>query len=266
MTPTYYDVNHFHKLNFPVLLLLHSGREIVAYRKRVTRTSGRQATVWVEKRWNTVYHKYESVDVPKRENPTRWRPYKLAEYRDPLPPPAHIMQAPQWQSPPPEVAHPEAHDPLEWKGDYNEPGRISREEARIRVLRGLRTERSKKTIVRGANGFRLGEGSLSNVAKVEIRARGRIEYEHQDLTHIPNVGELWEPTRRDHGDWSVAVSWFNKLTRSKAQPFQQVVRERSFEPPSSFRQIGEGLGVGKSKAYDLYEKAIDMVTWIANTK
>ncbi len=171
------------------------------------------------------------------------------------------MQPPNWQSPPVPPSAPELPDPLEWRGDYNPPGRISREEARIRVLRALRTERSKKTVVRGATSHN-GWASLSDVARLEVRAKGRIEYEHQDTTHIPNVGELWEPTRRDHGDWSNAMSWYNQLSRKH----QQIVRERSFNPPSSFRQIGEGLGVGigESGVRKAYGVALDRLVKIAN--
>jgi len=55
--PTYYDVNDLVWVNYPVRLLLDSGKEIIAYRKLVTRTSGEGAMQSMELRRNAVCRK-----------------------------------------------------------------------------------------------------------------------------------------------------------------------------------------------------------------
>ena len=102
---------------------------------------------------------------------------------------------------------------------------------------------------------------MDSLLRLILKAKGKLEYEHQEATsRIPSVGELWEPTRRDHGDWSLANEWFNRLGKGD----RNVVRERSYNPPSSFRQIAEMLQVSKVRAFQIYEKAIDRVHEIAN--
>jgi hypothetical protein len=198
------------------------------------------------------------VDLPAWAEPMAFRPLIRDKYPDPLPDPLTQTEEVAWASPIAPPSCPEIPDSLEWKGEYNLPGRISRGEAEIRLLRGLRTERSRKSQVRGGST----SGDMDSLLRLILRTQGRLEYEHKESlsTQLAHVGELWEPTRRDHGDWSTAVTWFNKLDKEH----RHVVKERSYNPQTSYRQIGEAMQRSEGWARKVYGQAIDRVEKIAN--
>lgn len=199
------------------------------------------------------------IELPVFAEPQGWRPIPGQRYPDPLPQPQTQMAEPNWRSDPVDPSTPETPDDWEWPGEYSQPPRISREEAEVRLIRGLRTERSRKSQAGSRNG---GGGDMDSLLRLILRTQGRLEYEHKDKARaaLPELGEMWEPTRRDHGDWSTAVGWHNTLDKAH----QHVIRQRSYNPPYSFRLIGEGMGMSESGARKVYAGAMDEVVVVAN--
>jgi len=244
----YYPVGALARDSFAVYFLLPEG-DVVGF--RITRRNGR--IVYYVRRTDGT-----AEALPDFAAPTLFRPISLARYPDPLPLPATLLKAVSWESPPPPPVAPEAPNPLEWPHAYSLPGQINREEAWIRLRRGLLTERSANTQV--------GRGrprNIDSVLRLILKTMGKLEYEHiESAAALHAIGEPWSPTRRDHGDWPIALSWFTQLSARE----RDIVRFRSLLPPYSFQQIGDRLApkITRSTAKEAFERALDEVTKIAN--
>jgi hypothetical protein len=257
----WYPIDYLAADDFWVRFQLPNGADVVGLR-RTLRLGGRRRS-GERPRWEVSYHvRRENGDLqplPKHAWPAHFRP-KDNHYKFPLPAPAVLMrEAPKWQTPAAEPIPDESHDDLEWPGEYSQPGQIGEREMEVRLLRGLRTERSRNTRVGGQRG---GAGLDSNL-QVILRNVGKIEYEHAGKARGADVvnGELWEPTRRDHGDWGNAIEWYNSLSKKQ----QLVIRQRSYVPPSSYRRIGQDiLGTSHTAARKTYWAAIKAACAIAN--
>jgi hypothetical protein len=256
----WYPINYLAADNFLVRFQLPNGADVVglrrAHRIKARRSSGERP------RWEVSYHvRRENGDLhplPKHAWPAHFRP-KDKHYKFPLPAPAVVMgEPPKWQTPAAEPIPHETHDDLDWPGEYSEPGQIGEREMEVRLLRGLRTERSRNTRVGG----RRGGAGLDSTLQVILRNVGKIEYEHEtgDAPAIGTPGEAFEPTRRDHGDWDNAIEWYNALEDKR---HQLVIWERSHN--SSYRRIGQDiLKTSHTAARKTYRAAIKAACAIAN--
>ena len=255
--PKWYPIDYLAADNFLVRFQLPNGADVVglrrAHRTKARRSSGERP------RWEVSYHvRRENGDLhplPKHAWPAHFRP-KDKHYKFPLPAPAVLMrEPPTWQTPAAEPIPDETHDDLDWPGEYSQPGHIGEREMAVRLLRGLRTERSRNTRVGG----RRGGASLDSTLQVILRNVGKIEYEHETADAPATLGEGFEPTRRDHGDWGNAIEWYNALSKKQ----QLVIRERSLG--SSYRRIGQDiLGTSHTAARKTYWAAIKAACAIAN--
>ena len=268
--PAWYPIAALARDNLAVVLLLATGGEAIGF-KRTHKRARRIAVRCIPQGAGSVDHlAFEDIGwyVPREDGradelprwgwPSHFRPLDRKRYPDPLPPPARLLEARAWQTPPPAPSMPEAADDLDWPAPHSEPGKISREEAKVRLFRGLRTERSRNTTVGRSRG-----GDIDSVLRVLLRARGKLEYEHpESASTLPAIAEPWQATRRDHGDWLIALGWFAQLSVRE----QEIVRYRSLTPPYSFRQIGEMLKrkVSESTVREAFERALDCVQKIAN--
>jgi hypothetical protein len=196
----YYAVADLHYDDVDVIVLTPGGGELTARRKRIRRGQRTEISwrVRIEKRepgWPTA-RTYRDLPPRVAEAITRWRPISRATFPGPLPAtPARIEKDVAWQSPAEPPAPPEEQDPLDWPGEYSAAPNISEREAEVRVLRGLRTMRSRHAVVRDGPGRQL-DSVLTNL----LRQLGKLDYEYVDEPHIAPAGVAWQPNRRDHGD------------------------------------------------------------------
>jgi hypothetical protein len=211
-----------------VIILTPGGDEFVARRKTIMR---RQTTtvVWrvrVERREQGRPLQYDYRDLPDKlaASITRWRPLDVRKFPGPLPSmPARIEGNVNWQSLPEPPVPIEPEDDLEWSGDYSTAPNISKREVEVRVLRGLRTERS----LRGGRGDGRPGGYRDSTLIVIMRGIGKVEYEHVDETRIAPTAAPWQPSRRDIGDELTAIGWLLKISRAH----RELAVLRSLNPP-----------------------------------
>jgi len=234
-----------------VVVLVGEG-EIVARRKTISRRR-ESSTIWCAReivREPGRPTRYRYRDLPPHLQITCWRP--LAGFPGPLPAPTHLTGEVKWQTPPEPPAPPT--DELDWPHEYAEAPHITAREVEIRVLRALRTDGSAAeggVDVRPA-GYR---------DSVAILARNHlVADEFVDANYIGPVGEAWEPTRRDRSDYLQAMAWFTKLTAAQ----RGIIKDRSLNPPYSFRLIGERASKSAEWARKRYRRAIAAVTKVAN--
>jgi len=260
---TYYAVADLDVDGVDVAILLPSGGELVARRKRITRRGQRTAIIWrvrdiVREPGRPTRHVYR--DLPRHIEVTRWRPIDRATFPGLLPAsPARIEGDVAWQSPVEPPVPAEQQDELHWPGPYSEAPNISLREAEVRVLRGLRTERCRSERIGNAGPA----GFMDSIIAVVRNAGHHLVPEHVDPTHIGAVGVGWEPTRQDRGDWLVGLSWFVQLSHAQ----REIVVLRSLDPPYSFAQIGSRQNPPKSHewARQRYKAAIRRAAAIANS-
>jgi hypothetical protein len=251
--PHYYPISALRRDHYGVLfpigpLRLRSGEvipaaEVAGFRKTYRRGYANERVVYRVKRPDG-----STEDLPEHLTPTQFRPANLDRYPDPLPEPAALTaENIHWRSYHPAPAPPDEREDLVWPAAaYSEPGKISEREAEVRILRAWKTQRSSDVDAKGLGGP-MGYRAGRSFGAMEIRI------------------VTWEATRRDAGDWPVAMAWF---TRLRNPDHKRVIELRSMD--FSFRQIGERQKKGVTPAYasewarTTYRRAITEITAVAN--
>lgn len=239
------------------VIILSPEGDVVARRKVIARKE-RTITVWrikVAERLPGRPIRYHYIDLPPHVQVTRWRPERPWEWPGQLPEPAKLEGPVAWQSPPPPVVPQEGSDPLDWPAEYSLPPHIGEREAEVRVLRALRTERSRHAVKTGNI-----QGYVDSVFATAMRMLGKWEGDYKDASYIAPAGEAWAPTRKDHGDWDTALTWWAQLSRAP----REIVMLRSLNPPFSFQLIGERNNRSHHWARTRYRAAVKDVARIAN--
>jgi hypothetical protein len=259
---TYFAVADLDVDGFDVVILLPSGAELVARRKRIARRGQVTQTVWrarVERREPGRPLRYDYRDLPEHLEITRWRPLDKAKFPGLLPStPARIEGDVRWQSPAEPAAAPEpTDDELEWAGPYNEPPNISPREAHIRIVRAWKTDRSLREI-KGQGGPR---GFVDSLAITTMAALGEIPHEHVDASYVGPVGAAWQPSRRDISDYLVGMGWFTRLSKAE----RELLVLRAIDPPHSFRSIAARWNKSGEAVRKAYAKLLVKVAKVANT-
>lgn len=72
----------------------------------------------------------------------------------------------------------------------------------------------------------------------------------------------WKPDHRDKQDEVIACRWWKSLGRED----QVLLSRRSSDPPGSWREIGEHLGISQQAARLRHSKALDRIYEAANSK
>ena len=250
--PAYYPISDLTRDHYGVLfpigpLKLRSGEVIAAAEVPGFRVTYRKGQASERIVWRVKRRDGSTEDLPRHLAPTLFRPANLARYPDPLPEPAALAGNVRWQSEHPEPAPPDKREDLVWPAAvYSEPGKISEREAEVRILRAWRTQGVTDVDGKGLggpSGYRAGRAFATE--------------------EVQQVG--WQPTRRDIGDWPVAMGWF---TRLRNPDHKGVIKYRSAD--FSFRQVGEQLKKGATPAYAaewariVYRRAITELTAMAN--
>jgi len=227
------------------------------------------------RRWVAMTAEGDVVTVPRRIAPTLWQPLEPRDWRWPLPEPAaagsitprmvNIAAKPPLD--PEAVAAPEhaiatietgAAD-ADWPFAYASAPYISQAEAEHRLLRALKTSRTPGVVKN------IHQGVKSNWPVHDMVA-GCGDYA------APITVRAFEPTRRDLGDWWLAVGWISALYPLRRRPRdyrpgdtnveQRIVLWRSED--YSWRQIGEACKRSSEWARRRYGRCMDVITEVAN--
>lgn len=262
LTPSWYRIEDLTLDGFSVFLLVcgeqrlglrRTFRKAQPIARREFREGSESRTVMTSSRtaWALRDLGGKLIDLPEWSWPTAWRPVDLARFPAELPKDtATLLSSPPWHSPPEPTWAPDGpQDPLDWPHAYSEPGAISKREAEVRVLRGLRTMELQPRV-----GLRSARDSILLVA------RGELVPEDEDKSKIGAVRLPWKPDSRDAGDWETAVGWWAQLSI----PSQDLVWRRSENPPRSFRQLADDQGLTPPQVRALYGEVLDQLHTIAN--
>lgn len=205
------------------------------------------APVGADPRWDTSPNSFRPVDE------AAW-PYALPA---PLDPPLGPKRPPAALP-----AAPEPLDPHHGSDDWPYPGLAlgrltaprSREECEARVLRAYRTSAAQPRTGHGGSSLCADIPKEIVLASVRLNEAWWSVHPDADGGVFEAVRSGWTPTERDIADWWVALGWLNHV-EPKAR---RAVALRAADPPWSFRQIAERLGVmSHNTARALYGRAID---------
>src|SRR5262245_59384443 len=176
----YYDANDLTHDGLDVYIMAPEG-DVIARRKIITRKE-RTTVIWgvkVTERLPGRPLRHHYVDLPRWVQVTRWRPIDPDRFPGPLPSPARVEGRVGWQSRPEPMIPIEDQDELEWPYPYEAAPNISAREAEVRVLRGLRTERSRHAVKEG----RL-QGYLDSALALIYRQMGELKYDYIDPSYV----------------------------------------------------------------------------------
>jgi len=149
---------------------------------------------------------------------------------------------------------------------YSRPGHITEREAEGRLMRAFAAERWVRVERPTCNTF---GGILANLART-------VPLSPAELAAADPLPIRDEPTGRDRDDMLTALSWLKGLPTSWfaenagdgrvhwAGPYDDVLRQRSMQPPRSWREIGRVLKVSHEQARQMYAQALALVTDSAN--
>lgn len=267
----WYPIEAMRWPNVPVVVSL-GGAEVLAVVRMQARTKRWwwvQLGCWgdAEKRW--LRHQEIPLEMvgrnpPTRKSPTAWRPADPAIWRHPLPEPLSwpAMGPNRAAEPPQEPLEP--IDPHLSSDGWPHPGLrlglgvpASREECEARVLRAFRTSASRAG--GGSVGHRAREICADIPKEIVLASVRRNElwwsiHPDADGSVYQAVRSGWAPSKRDIADWVEALGWLNGFERRS----MRVIALRAADPPWSFRQIAERIGVKRNvTAKAVYERAID---------
>jgi hypothetical protein len=139
---------------------------------------------------------------------------------------------------------------------YEPAGMVSRRMAEGRVMRA----------VAWCRGGHASPKLASSKFFAEMAAAASDLFEEVD---VPPQAVRFVPLQEDLGDFLTAMGWFVRLNPQRAEGIrrsreQDMLLLRSLPTPPSFGEIGRQLGVSSQRAHQVYVRAIDKVTVLAN--
>jgi hypothetical protein len=139
---------------------------------------------------------------------------------------------------------------------YEPAGMVSRRMAEGRVMRA----------VAWCRGGHASPKLASSKFFAEMAAAASELFEEVD---VASQAVRFVPLQEDLGDFLTAMGWFVRLNSQRTEGIkrsreQEMLLLRSLPVPPSFGEIGRRLGVSSQRAHQLYQRAVDKVTALAN--